>query len=181
MKLEVINTERAARGQSKASVAYYFDHHATESDTNVSVIEEDFMSAMRELVPSVSLDELLHYEQVRDMFEGAAKKPASNGDANRPLAARSASSRNQLSRAQLAATMKRAPSGKNGVSNVNGSHGSAHQVTRRKSDSEDDYVVRTDRLTMNGSTKGKGKGKGADVRVPNEPTEADGAAEDLYD
>lgn len=45
-----------------------------EEDTAVMVTEEDFMEAHRELVPSVSADELRHYDRVRRQFEGAGKK-----------------------------------------------------------------------------------------------------------
>lgn len=64
------------------TIAYFFDHLATESDTAVMVQEEDFLEAHRELVPSVSADELGHYERVRRTFEGAGKKEdrQSNGD-----------------------------------------------------------------------------------------------------
>lgn len=56
------------------TIAYFFDHLATEEDTAVMVTEQDFIDAHRELVPSVSADELRHYERVRKTFEGAAKK-----------------------------------------------------------------------------------------------------------
>jgi peroxin-6 len=56
------------------SIAYFFDHLAKEEDTAVLVTEEDFKDAERELVPSVSMDELRHYEGVRRQFEGAGKK-----------------------------------------------------------------------------------------------------------
>ncbi|KAF1840041.1 AAA-domain-containing protein [Cucurbitaria berberidis CBS 394.84] len=56
------------------TIAYYFDHLATEEDTAVMVTEEDFVEAHRELVPSVSADELRHYEGVRKAFEGTGKK-----------------------------------------------------------------------------------------------------------
>jgi peroxin-6 len=56
------------------SIAYFFDHLATEEDTAVMVTEEDFVEAHRELVPSVSADELRHYQRVRATFEGTGKK-----------------------------------------------------------------------------------------------------------
>ncbi|EMD62976.1 hypothetical protein GGP41_005012 [Bipolaris sorokiniana] len=59
---------------SNATIAYFFDHIATEEDTAVMVTEEDFMEAHKELVPSVSADELRHYDRVRRQFEGAGKK-----------------------------------------------------------------------------------------------------------
>jgi peroxin-6 len=56
------------------SIAYFFDHLATEEDTAVMVTEPDFIEAHKELVPSVSADELRHYQRVRNTFEGAGKK-----------------------------------------------------------------------------------------------------------
>ena len=63
-------------GAHPLTVAGFFDHHATDEDTAVVVSEEDFDSARRELVPSVSYEELQHYERVRNTFEGAGKKDA---------------------------------------------------------------------------------------------------------
>lgn len=75
--------------QPNITIAYFFDHLATEEDTAVMVTEQDFMDAHNELVPSVSADELLHYDRVRRTFEGAGKQdekkkqieaaPATNG------------------------------------------------------------------------------------------------------
>jgi peroxin-6 len=65
-------------GTNALTVAGFFDHYATDEDTEVVVSEEDFESARRELVPSVSYEELQHYERVRMTFEGngSAKKDA---------------------------------------------------------------------------------------------------------
>ncbi|KAH3989728.1 hypothetical protein HBH52_014900 [Parastagonospora nodorum] len=69
--------------EPKITIAYFFDHIATQEDTAVMVTEQDFVEAHGELVPSVSADELRHYQRVRAQFEGAGKKEegASNGDA----------------------------------------------------------------------------------------------------
>jgi peroxin-6 len=56
------------------SIAYFFDHLAVEEDTAVMVTEQDFIDAHQELVPSVSADELRHYQTVRATFEGTGKK-----------------------------------------------------------------------------------------------------------
>jgi peroxin-6 len=45
------------------TIAYFFDHFATDEDTAVMVTEQDFIDAHKELVPSVSADELGHYER----------------------------------------------------------------------------------------------------------------------
>lgn len=58
-------------GSDPISIAYFFDHFAGDEDTEVVVVEDDFEAAKRELVPSVSKDELWHYERVRRAFEGA--------------------------------------------------------------------------------------------------------------
>lgn len=55
------------------TIAYFFDHLATDEDTAVLVTEQDYMDAHKELVPSVSADELRHYDRVRRTFEGAGK------------------------------------------------------------------------------------------------------------
>lgn len=55
------------------------------------VTEEDFIEAHRELVPSVSADELKHYERVRKAFEGAGKKEEQNGRPVQNGSARTAS------------------------------------------------------------------------------------------
>lgn len=60
--------------ETAISIAYFFDHLATETDTAVMVTEQDFIEAHRELVPSVSADELRHYQRVRATFEGSGKK-----------------------------------------------------------------------------------------------------------
>jgi peroxin-6 len=81
-KVAAISTSRG----TPITTAYFFDHLATEEDTAVMVMEEDFIEAHKELVPSVSADELKHYEGVRMTFEGTGKKdesgrPSQNGTA----------------------------------------------------------------------------------------------------
>ncbi|KAK8186419.1 hypothetical protein BC567DRAFT_246179 [Phyllosticta citribraziliensis] len=74
-----INASRAAETPPKPpiSTAYFFDHFAADTDTAVVVTEDDFFSAKRELVPSVSADELQHYERVRRTFEEGGKESKS--------------------------------------------------------------------------------------------------------
>ena len=190
-KLAIINNDRTSRGLSKASVAYYFDHHATEADTDVSVTEGDFVQARRELVPSVSVEELSHYESVRNMFEGSAKKVESNDDGRTQNGHHATVDKMVAPRGKLNGAMKRSQSSKDRVVTLNGngrSNGSAHSQARNKaSDADEDYVIRTDLLSLNGSaarppsSKGKGKGKGKEMLAASGVMEADGAAEDLYD
>ncbi|KAJ5668508.1 uncharacterized protein N7477_007078 [Penicillium maclennaniae] len=61
------------------TTAYFFDHLATPEDVSVTVMEEDFMEAQGELVPSVSLTsssakELEHFERIRQTFESVDKQ-----------------------------------------------------------------------------------------------------------
>nr|POF12808.1 peroxisomal biogenesis factor 6 [Quercus suber] len=197
-----VNADRTSRGLTKASVAYYFDHHAQADDTDVSVTEADFMQAKAELVPSVSLDELRHYEHVRSTFEGSTTKKA-DGNGVPPAQNNRNSSSNaatqQLSRKMLAELGKQGSPGKR----VNGSGGArgGEQMSPSTmgsiatSDTEDDYVIRTDRLTLDGGSaavttssagKGKAKGKGRDAGAPaalgnGAGKDDDGEGEDLYD
>ncbi|KAL8784922.1 MAG: hypothetical protein Q9213_003664 [Squamulea squamosa] len=55
------------------TTAYFFDHLATKEDVEVTVAEDDFMAASRELVGSVSAKELEHYQRVRQSFEAPSK------------------------------------------------------------------------------------------------------------
>jgi peroxin-6 len=130
------------------TVAYFFDHLASEEDTAVMVTEEDFMEANRELVPSVSADELKHYEKVRKTFEGAGKK-----EDQKPKV-----------QAQLAITNGETPQFRvetgptKGKGKTTENNQQVDGVTA--DDDEDDYVIRTEHLAINGSAD-SGKGKGA--------------------
>lgn len=73
-KIASINADRAASAKQAITVAQFFDHHATEADLDVLVTPEDFLEANSELVPSVSSEELGHYERVRREFEGGRKE-----------------------------------------------------------------------------------------------------------
>ncbi|WPH00049.1 peroxisomal biogenesis factor 6 [Acrodontium crateriforme] len=209
-KVAAVNSERASRGATKISVAYYFDHFATDEDSHVSVIEDDFIKAKSELVPSVSLDELQHYERVRATFEGTATtatsttKKTTNGSAltqngesiSRPPTSQSGSSEQAASRAKFKDFMKRAAhlgKDKDRAPAVNG-HARGHSATAMIGDldTDDDYVIRTDKLSLNGhgvssggrpvSSKGKGKGKGKDsISSMPQDVKENGEGEDLYD
>jgi peroxin-6 len=75
-KIDAINAVNIKNGKGKISTAYFFDHFADKEDVAVMVTEEDFVCAERELVPSVSLNELEHYKRVRAQFE----KPDKEGE-----------------------------------------------------------------------------------------------------
>lgn len=71
-KVRALNADLAAKHE--VSTAYFFDHYATAADIAVMVMEEDFIGAYEELIPSVSAGELAHYEKVRALFEGVPDK-----------------------------------------------------------------------------------------------------------
>ena len=73
-RVAAVNAQRAANNKQPVTIAGFFDHHATPSDLEVQVEEQDFELARKELTPSVSYEELKHYEKVRDQFEGGPKK-----------------------------------------------------------------------------------------------------------
>lgn len=189
-RLAVINAKRAAEGVSKASVAYYFDHFAADDDDQVLVTEEDFMQAKQELVPSVSLDELRHYECVRDTFEGTTRKVITNGEAKRPPSAQGPQHQRSAGRPRPADQVKRAISSRDKTATLHSNGRSKSAVDAHGadvSDAEDDYVVRTDRMSMNGTSarqlSSKGKGKAASRGLPSVDGngEADVGDGDLYD
>lgn len=116
------------------SIAHFFDHFATEEDTAVMVTEADFIEAHRELVPSVSADELRHYERVRKAFEGTGKKE----DEKKKQA---------VAAGQQGPTQTLSFKGK----------GKA-----KATEDEEGMVIRTENIDLNGSaggSSGKGKGK----------------------
>jgi peroxin-6 len=168
-------------GAHPLTVAGFFDHHATDEDIEVVVTEEDFENARRELVPSVSYEELQHYERVRRTFEGNgnAKKdsekpqiavsgtsPAGNGNGHlhdKPLTSAPATHSRRLSgvkikglREKTLNSLHRSKSQKNNVV-VDGTS---------QDGSDDEYTIDTSHLANgNGKLvhkgKSKGKGKGA--------------------
>ncbi|PNS15889.1 hypothetical protein CAC42_7995 [Sphaceloma murrayae] len=83
-KIASLNASRQTSIPAKPAltVAQFFDHHATDADLDVLVTETDFADANAELVPSVSSEELGHYERVRKEFEGGRKDPASSAQQN---------------------------------------------------------------------------------------------------
>ncbi|KAF2480366.1 hypothetical protein BDY17DRAFT_255365 [Neohortaea acidophila] len=179
-RLATINQERRVKALSDITVANYFDHHATDVDTEVSVTEDDFVHAKEEMAPSVSLEELRHYERVRDAFEGATKK--------KPNATVNETTSNGGERGHVRPKFSdvvredgadgRAPAVVNGMKRPQ--RGQSHKAGAG-SDEDVDYVVRTDRLTLNHSSSrpnsSKGKGK---ARQTDSGSNA-GAEEDLYD
>lgn len=169
-RVAALNASRASAGKQPVTIAGFFDHHALPADLEVLVEEQDFDAARRELVPSVSVEELRHYERVRGQFEGGVKEEDGNGEELRQIEGRQAREEdgekekgfarerfNELMARRAAEKAKGKGKGKGAVG-VNGGSGD---------EDEDDFVVRTDKLSINGgvggragSGKGKGKGKG---------------------
>lgn len=197
-RVAAVNAERANQGKHAVTIAGFFDHHATASDLEVQVEEQDFELARKELTPSVSYEELKHYEKVRDQFDGGPKKVKPQAqlevDMGQEMQAVT-SSKSQMSesdkkfaRDKFNELMARRTSSKNSVpqSNSGGDYGENNGGGASSGD-DDDYVIRTDRLTINGNANGngrpsggKGKGKGKSRENP-VVQEEDGEGEDLYD
>lgn len=156
------------------------------------------MQAKGELVPSVSLDELRHYEHVRNTFEGTASEvdaKASNGLP--PVASNGHDHAGvHLARKMVGQLGKKSESAKGrGGSTLDESREGHHAEGIVGSESEDEYVIRTDRLTLNGgsvkapavpASPGKGKGRAAKSALVEDGFAArengdGGAGEDLYD
>ena len=163
VKVRAINAERAAASPPKlpVTVAWFFDHIALEEDTEVVVEEEDFHAASRELVPSVSVKELQHYERVKKSFEQGDE----GGKDQKQVAS------HQTIPQQMMPLMPKA--------DRNGSH------TKNEADTID-IVSGTEALNINGPTrKSKGKGKAiyqneVDSALVNGFGDAADANEDLY-
>jgi len=172
-RVESINAERKAASPPKppVTIAQFFDYYAKEQDTQVVVTHDDFVAAQRELVPSVSAEEIGHYERVRKEFEGDKdkEKQAANGKSHMPSAEQLKAMQQKMIEDMLAhglqdgsiARGKKASKG-----NRNG-FGPAHDRARQGSmpsgtNDQDDTVIRTDHLALNGhqDSAGKGKGKG---------------------
>jgi peroxin-6 len=193
-RVAIVNAERLSHGKQAVTIAGFFDHHATPSDLEVQVEEQDFELARKELTPSVSYEELKHYEKVRDQFEGGppkkepqpqqAREESDVGQEMQTVASKRQMSESdkKFARDKFNELMARRTSSKGSVPRVNGGGGGGGEFEGNgfaDSGDEDDYVVRTDRLSINGGAngngngrpaggKGKGKGKGK-------------SREDLYD
>ena len=180
-----INKERAIENPPKApiSIGYFFDHYATDEYTRVVVAEEDFYGAQRELVPSVSVEELKHYEGVRKEFEGGKEKEVKTANPV-GVTANGTTSRAQfeeMMKQQLQRAAHEAREQENGSGRPNGST----RAPALDRGNEDDYIIKTDELSLygpgksksNGKGKGKSKGK-VHIAEPESNTFGDAAADD---
>ena len=199
-RVAAVNAQRAANNKLPVTIAGFFDHHATPSDLEVQVEEQDFELARKELTPSVSYEELKHYEKVRDQFEGGPKKEQAQPaiDQGQEMQTVVASSKTQqmsesdkaFAREKFNELMARRTSSRASVPQVNGRGGEDGGAS---SGDDDDFVVRTDRLTLNGNGNssgdratsrpvgGKGKGKGKSREDAVVVDAAEDVGEDLYD
>lgn len=164
-----INKERAAESPPKTiiSIAYFFDHYATAEYTSVVVTEEDFYGAQRELVPSVSAEELNHYERVRKEFEGGKEKENKNASASKAEdglggdeAAKTREQFMEMMKAQMQRANQDARDRANNGSGLSNGRNHVPPAAPPEDDAEDEYIIRTENLLTNGSDKGKGKGTG---------------------
>lgn len=156
-KISLINTVNAAEGKSKISTAYFFDHYAEKEDVAVMVSEEDFVSAERELVPSVSLKELEHYGMVRAQFEKVVPDPSTNSNPNQ-VEMNGKGKGKVVEQRQIE---ERPRSNGKGKARVSDKKGKGKMVggwdDGYEDEGEDEEGVFGG---SNGHTKGKGKGKG---------------------
>ncbi|KAJ8100419.1 P-loop containing nucleoside triphosphate hydrolase protein [Lipomyces tetrasporus] len=78
--------ERVKAHDPPVSIRWWFDTQATKEDIEVIVRKEDFDKARKELVASVSEDELRHYKRVRENFEGGKKMGEADALSNSSVA-----------------------------------------------------------------------------------------------
>jgi len=184
-KLAAINAQRLAQGQVRVSVAYFFDHYASREDTEVLVTEDDFLKAKLELVPSVSLDELRHYERVKATFEGS-KDDESNAARPRAQSKQVSQGSWHMSREETINHAEQTSHQKDTVSATNGDR--SPQSPRKRgiqnaTTDNNDFVVKKYQQSLNGSAAVPpfitGKGKGKSLAVEESLDAGDG--EDLYD
>lgn len=145
-KIKAINSS-PENTEHPISTAHFFDHHATPEDVAVMVMEQDFVDAHRELVPSVSAGELQHYERVRATFEGGASQGSGSGSS------RDGPPPNAASRRPMSSASKGSGKGKGKPSFSGKGKGKAVAMN-----SGDEFSDSAEEPTgVNGSVKGKGK------------------------
>jgi len=151
----VAHNKNLRPGATQLTIAGFFDHYATDEDTEVVVPEEDFDSARQELVPSVTHEELKHYERVRMTFEG-------NGDANK----KDGQPKIAVSPEDGAADAKGGHRRGLSVGKIKGLREKTLNSLHRKSqktvttDDDDEYTIDTSHLSMNGGSVQNGNGNG---------------------
>jgi len=161
-KVAQINaTPEQQRKGTRLTTAQFFDHHATKEDVAVMVKEEDFLGAMRELIPSVSAGELEHYQTVRRMFE-KVDDGSSNGNETRGSDLTNGKGKEKAGPLMLPERPKSKGKGKERLSDRKGKGRS-----NSYGDSDEGY---DGGVGMNGH-KGKGKGKAVDMSFQDDEDE----------
>jgi peroxin-6 len=151
-------------GQQPITIASFFDHFATEDDIAVTVTEEDFHSAHKDLVPSVSAEELQHYDGVRKAFEGSGDsniKP--NGSVGSQIPGHQQKPSLPSRPRSLAASEKAPPTTLSNVPKGDRSTFYFSQTPDGNDEDEDEYIIRSDQLAANGYSNGNGNGNGSIV------------------
>ncbi|SPQ18094.1 06d51eac-25c3-48a9-b3ab-337da5c8dc30 [Thermothielavioides terrestris] len=155
--------DQPQHGRAPISTAAFFDHYATPADLAVTVTEQDFADAQRELVPSVSAGELAHYErgdgeekekEEEMAFAGAPPPPpqaARLGLAAGRRSASGASARSVSGKGKGKATV-------GGTSSGGGGRGKGKAVALEGFD-DDDSGDDSESGRLGGSVRDKGKGK----------------------
>lgn len=161
-RIAVINRTRQASQPPKPAitVAQFFDYHATEADLDVLVTEQDFVQANGELVPSVSAEELGHYERVRRDFEGDRTK--ADGPSNVPVGSRPGSPPTQedLEAWQAAKIEELIRSGFADGSLARNNPKKGKGPSNQSNGGDDDLIVRTGSLNI-AESNGSGGGSGS--------------------
>ncbi|KAI4175275.1 MAG: hypothetical protein LQ343_001811 [Gyalolechia ehrenbergii] len=140
---EAVDAKIKALPNGPVSHAFFFDNLAKEDDVRVVVTEEDFYSAKKELVGSVSAQELEHYQRVRRSFEIPSKPPPSTPLPTRPQPSRRTDTAIRTQPQTFASESKGKGKGKAPVSQ------SASPSEEEEEDNDDDdeaYVTSNDSL-----------------------------------
>lgn len=127
---------------------YYLDEMADPDSLNIKVSKQDFEEALKELIPSVSMQEMQHYRQVQAKFSSPAKEEAKKEE-------KEATSNGNMSMARLQELYHRATlSGVNGYS-MNG-NGKSHNLNGGINGSNGEAPVEEENIFK---LKGKGKAR----------------------
>ena len=161
-RVATINAERTNDNKPPITIAQFFDYHATDKDVEVTVTEQDFMEAKNELVPSVSAEEIGHYERVRQEFEGSKDKDKGTPQSTQQ-AMKSAPNNRLAPAANGTRTAEVPPSNNASASDMEAWQ--ARQIEEIMSRSFADGSLARNNPREAGYGKGKGKGKGHDVDV----------------
>lgn len=152
---------------TQMTIAHFFDHLATDEDTNVMVVEEDFELARRELVPSVSAEELGHYERVRKTFEGEDKKKIEEAKKSKALTAAAGNGKGDVG-PPSSMTGRRTSSSKTVVGKkmlkfANETTEGENGDVEEGDEDDDPYTIRTGHLATNGTSNGGGQSNGSNA------------------